>query len=241
MTTYGVARKMNIKQIILSCKHLFKNIEIIGLRPRPFYEGEKDRFFYQSKKYDFQVKPKDKVLDVGCGAYPVPFATILVDLYIEKSEHRAEEIKTNGKPLVIADIERLPFEDKTYDFVFCSHLMEHTTDPIIACEELMRVGKRGYIETPSLMTDALFSWAKGMHKWFTVIMDNRIVFFEYDDRLAEGVHTSYWRDSIFSKRYHPLQTVFFQNLDLFNNSMIWEDRFNYSVFYLNGEMRHSGY
>jgi len=78
--------------------------------------------------------------------------------------------------------------------------MEHTTDPIIACEELMRVGKRGYIETPSLMTDALFSWAKGMHKWFTVIMDNRIVFFEYDDRLAEGVHTSYWRDSIFSKR-----------------------------------------
>ena len=41
----------------------------------------------------------------------------------------------------------------------------------------MRVGKRGYLETPSLMTDALFSWAQGMHRWYTVVIARRIVFF----------------------------------------------------------------
>jgi len=232
---------MIIKKNILSLANLIRNLKITGLQRRPIYEGENDRFSYQSKNYDFKIHENDTVLDVGCGAYPFPLATVLVDLFIEKSEHRTEKLKTSGKPFVIADIEHLPFDDNKYDFVFCSHLLEHTRNPIIACEELIRVGKRGYIETPSLMTDVLFSWAKGMHKWFTVIMCNRIVFFEYNRRLAEGIRSSYWKDSIFSKRYHPLQSVFFQNLDLFNNSMIWEGQFNYSIFYLNGEMRHSDY
>ena len=42
-----------------------------------------------------------------------------------------------------------PFPDKTFDFVVCSHLLEDVRDPITVCRELCRVGKAGYIETPS--------------------------------------------------------------------------------------------
>lgn len=220
---------------------MIKHIEVIGLRNRHHYDGEHDRYSYQSKYYHFDIDQNDKVLDVGCGAYPFPYATMLVDLYTERSQHRAENLKTDGKPFEIADINCLPFDDKSYDFVFCSHVLEHVENPKNACEELMRVGKRGYLETPSMMTDVMFSWAKGMHKWFTVVIANRIIFFEYNDRLLQGVRNPYWHKSIFSKRHHPLQEVFFSNQDIFNNSLMWYRNFNYSIYYLDGNMEHSNY
>jgi len=38
---------------------------------------------------------------------------------------------------------------KEVDFVSCSHVLEDLRDPIRVCEEIVRVGKRGYIEVPS--------------------------------------------------------------------------------------------
>jgi len=37
----------------------------------------------------------------------------------------------------------MPFPDKSFDFVYCAHVLEHVDDPIRACREIMRVGKRG--------------------------------------------------------------------------------------------------
>ncbi len=236
MNLFQQSRKNAIK---IFCK--FNNIELIGFRPRPKYKVENDRFAYQSMYHHFEINPNEEVLDVGCGAYPFPHATMLVDLYTEKSEHRAEELRTDGKSFKVADINHLPFNDKSYDFVFCSHVLEHVENPKCACEELIRVGKRGYIETPSVMTDVMFSWAKGMHKWVTFIIANRIVFFEYNERLLEGVRNPYWGKSIWSKRHHPLQDVFFNNMDIFNNSLMWNEYFNYSVYYLDGHIEQSNY
>ena len=230
-----------LNKIISPCYYLIKHFEIIGFRSRPCYDGENNRFSYQSKYHRFEIGPDDKVLDVGCGAYPFPRATTLIDLYLEKSEHRHEDLRTDGKAFQVADINHLPFGDNSFDFIYCSHVLEHIENPKYACEELMRVGKRGYLETPSLMTDVMFSWAKGMHKWFTTIIADRIVFFEYNERLVQGVRNSYWKKSLFSKKYHPLQDVFFNNLDIFNNSLMWNEYFNYSVFYLNGQMEHSNF
>jgi len=233
--------KKYFSKCILAIKHILakNHIELIGLRRRPAYEGEKDRFSYQSKYHQFEIKPEETVLDVGCGAYPFPLATMLVDLYIENTVHRQEDLRTDGKPFRVADINQLPFEDKSYNFVYCSHVLEHVDDPKRACTELIRVGRRGYIETPSVMTDVLFSWAKGMHKWVTFIIADRIVFFEYNERLIQGTRNPYWGESVFSRRFHPLQNVFYNNMDIFNNSMLWWDYFNYSVFYLDGRMEHS--
>jgi len=42
----------------------------------------------------------------------------------------------------------MPFGDKVFDFVICSHLLEHVVSPSKVIEEIMRVGKAGYIELP---------------------------------------------------------------------------------------------
>ena len=44
---------------------------------------------------------------------------------------------------VKADICNLPFEDNTYDIIFCNHVLEHIPDDIKAMQELYRVLKPG--------------------------------------------------------------------------------------------------
>lgn len=41
------------------------------------------------------------------------------------------------------DVHDIPFEDKTFDVVFCNHVMEHVTDDIKAMSEINRVLKEG--------------------------------------------------------------------------------------------------
>ena len=91
---------------------------------------------------------------------------------------------------MVCDIQQLPFPDQRFDYVICAHVLEHVKGPISACRELQRVGKAGFIETPTLMKDALFSWAKGMHKWHLVAMRDHLFFFEYDERRAEGIRAA---------------------------------------------------
>ena len=42
-----------------------------------------------------------------------------------------------------ADITDLPFEDNTFDVVFCNHVLEHIPDDIKAMQELFRIMKKG--------------------------------------------------------------------------------------------------
>lgn len=80
------------------------------------------------------------------------FATTLAEFATEDDFYgRAGAPLQNpdGKPLYKCSVEQMPFKDKEFDFVYCSHVLEHVVDPIRACRELMRVARRGYIETPT--------------------------------------------------------------------------------------------
>jgi SAM-dependent methyltransferase len=67
------------------------------------------------------------------------------------------------RPLVVADAEELPFRDLAFDFVICSHLLEHVRNPARLLKELQRVARRGYIETPSSVHERLYG--NPFHKW----------------------------------------------------------------------------
>ncbi|HYR84152.1 MAG TPA: class I SAM-dependent methyltransferase [Terriglobia bacterium] len=209
---------------------------VTRLQLRPEWPGEKDRYSYQKKYAHFDFKPGERVLDIGSGGDPFPHATVLMDQHIETTVHRADTLVTNGKPFLLADIHSLPFCTGSFDYVFCSHLLEHVADPIRACSEMMRVGRRGFIETPTFAKDMLFAWAAGMHKWHVAAIADTLVFFEYSARQAEGIKSSAWRDLIFSRLYHPLQRAFYDNADLFNTMLCWNARFNVVVFRQDGSM-----
>ena len=175
--------------------------------------------------------PGGNVIDIGSGRRPFPPANTLVEKYLEPSIHSNWKYPIiNGKKMVEADIEDLPFEDKKFDFVFCSHVLEHVEDPLKACLELMRVGKRGYIETPRIGTDSLFSWGTDAHKWLVHSMNNMLCFFEINDLLREGIQSTAWRDILSSFWYHPLQKAYYRHSDAFNVMFNWSERFDIFVF-----------
>ncbi len=208
------------------------NIEMHLIRSKPL--DEDDRFHYQSRHVHFDIKPTDKVLDIGSGAYPFPHANILVDLFLDTTRHRHEPLVRNNKPLILADIHNLPFRNRYFDFVYCSHVLEHVDDPRKACAEIMRAGKKGFIETPTLGKDALFAWARNMHRWHIVGIAQNLCFFEYSSRQLDGIKSSVWRDIILGKWHHPLQDVFYNNQDIFNVMFPWFDKFSVFVFHLDG-------
>lgn len=230
---------MGLISSILSKINSFLNkagFHVSRVRSRAHWPGEVSRFDYQKEYNLFEIVPGYKVLDIGSGGDPFPFATTLTDRYIEPTFHRTDKLKLNGKPFSISAIEKLPFRTKSFDFVYCAHVLEHVDNPVAACAEIVRVGRRGYIETPTLGKDMLFSWAKGMHRWHLMSIANKLIFFEYSERELEGVRSSAWSDLIFSPFANPMQELFYRNQDLFNVMFSWDGDFECVVFYLDGRL-----
>lgn len=84
-----------------------------------------------------------KVLEIGPGFAPFPRATMFVD------EKDLPNIPADKKISIDLATTPLPFEDKSFDFVYCRHVLEDMYNPFLLLREMERVGKAGYIETPS--------------------------------------------------------------------------------------------
>jgi SAM-dependent methyltransferase len=122
------------------------------------------------------IRTADRVLDVGGGSHPFPRADVITDLFFNDPSHRDGQPITllTGKRHIVCHGEALPFLDKSFDFVYCSHTLEHTADPARACAELIRVGKRGYIETPRKMTDMFAGYPS--HRWLVECIEGELIF-----------------------------------------------------------------
>jgi SAM-dependent methyltransferase len=210
----------------------------IDVHPRrPRWVGETRRFDYQEQYVDFVIRPGERVLDIGSGGDPFPYATVLVDRFLETNPTRHEQLVTANKPFVLADVHDLPFPDQSFDFVYCVHVLEVVADPLKACAELMRVGRRGFIETPTAAKDMLFAWARGEQRWQVVGIGDTLCFFEYSERQLDGIGSLVWRDLIFSPRHNPIQEAFYHNQDIFNVMFLWEGRFRVFVFRQDGTIQ----
>lgn len=99
-----------------------------------------------------------KVLDVGAGHIPFVNATHTVDL-VPKTRENVQSVALNLRHST------LPFDDKFFDFVFCRHTAEDMDDPVRMLQELRRVGKRGYVETPSPLSEVCRGIDGGSPPW----------------------------------------------------------------------------
>jgi len=106
------------------------------------------------------VQKNDIVLDVGSGDNPHVRADVLCDGSLWDSGERSGnyDLIIDGRPFVFANGCKLPFKNKAFDFVICRHLLEHINNPEELLDELMRVGKAGYIECPSSLMEKLYGW-----------------------------------------------------------------------------------
>jgi glycosyltransferase involved in cell wall biosynthesis len=123
-----------------------------------------------------KINPDWKVLDVGSGHQPHRRANIILDKYVGETIHRTTqqiEMPTD-KYFVLGDALSTPFANKEFDFVIASHIAEYIDDPIKFCNELKRISKRGYIETPGPITELLLP--ANSHKWIVRKSGNELIF-----------------------------------------------------------------
>ena len=114
-----------------------------------------------SKNYIQSILSKNtnwKVLDIGCGYTANKFATTICD-----TQDLSEFYK--DKNFMKLSSKNLPFEDKEFDFVIASHVLEHVEDFKFFINELERVSDKGYIELPTKLEDNLVFENKKDHLW----------------------------------------------------------------------------
>lgn len=109
------------------------------------------RLAWSLRRLHVPVHKEALVLEIGSGGNPYPRANVLLDAHEETIERWFTPL-VKDRPLVLGIAERLPFKDKSFDFIIASHVLEHSTDPDSFLCEIQRVGKAGYIEAP----DAFF-------------------------------------------------------------------------------------
>jgi SAM-dependent methyltransferase len=180
------------------------------------------------------------VLDIGGWVKPFPRADYVLDIF----PYETRGIASHGigclpinrvftEPLpgerfrketwIIHDIcsERpFPFPDKMFDFVVCSHTLEDVRDPLKVCSEIIRVGRAGYIETPSRLGESIMDFDKlvgGSHHRWLVEIDGNHILFRFKHHFLH-THRKYHVPASYNRIIDPSQKITF---------LFWEDSFEY--------------
>jgi SAM-dependent methyltransferase len=155
-------------------------------------------------KIERELPDDAQVLDVGGWAKPMARADWVVDIlpyetrglygrYVREGERFSADTWIQRD---ICDPAPLPFEDDRFDFVVCAHTLEDVRDPLQVCREMARVGKAGYIETPSRLEEQIYGlqgpwtgWSH--HRWLVEVRGNRIEFV-FKPHLVNGRESDYF-------------------------------------------------
>ena len=180
-------------------------------------------------RYHLKIDNSAKVLDVGGGHNPHPRANVVVDKYTDTNYHRSADIKVlKNQQFINADGEKLPFKDKEFDYVICCHVLEHVEDPKQFLSELFRVGKKGYIEIPSLLGECIAP--RESHKW--IIHEHNDVLYLVDKKEL-GFAKGYYLGELFQD-YLPKKSIGFKMIERTHPNIMtvrieWDSNFDYVI------------
>ena len=156
--------------------------------------------------------PKWKILDIGCGYKAHPNATVIADIQDLSSHYKDKNfIKINEK--------KLPFQDKEFDFIIASHVIEHIEDFEFFIKELERISSKGYIELPSRLGDNLVFENKSDHIWWFFYDDvnSKLIVSKRNQILEPFITVS--TAKLFEKIYRESLVI----------ELLWEGKIDYEI------------
>lgn len=178
---------------------------------------------WKFRRYHLPIGPEALVLEVGAGSNPYPRANVVVDAYERTSERYWTDL-TYDRPTILAYGEKLPFRDKTFDYVIASHVLEHAVNPSKFLDELMRVAKGGYIEVPDAFFERINPYRDHRHE--ISLVDNRLIIRSKQNWIVDKYLVEMYErkvKSLFCRR------VFQKYPEYFHIRYNWVDKISYRV------------
>jgi SAM-dependent methyltransferase len=149
------------------------------------------------------LAPTDLVLEIGPGTSPHPRANVFLEMRYQDESEFVRQVggATGAKPakdVVLFDGNRFPFADQAFDYVICSHVIEHVTDVPAFVSEMVRVGKAGYLEYPTILYEYLYNFR--VHLNLVNMRDGTLIYLPKDETSLES--------------FFPVQKVLYRSLEL---------------------------
>jgi len=153
------------------------------------------------------IHTHDKVLEIGPGATPYSRSDVFLELDFDSDENRLlqrggipEEADFGVKKVCYYDGNRFPFDDNEFDYVICSHVIEHVADPDSFLSEIFRVSKgRGYLEYPLITYEYLYNFNVHLH----------FVKFDFEQKTLRYLPK---KNTVFNE-FYPVHALFYNMLE----------------------------
>jgi len=153
------------------------------------------------------IGPNDRVLEVGPGATPHPRSNAFLELeYLSLEEKRLQrggglaDGNFGDRPVFHYTGGMFPFGDGEFNYVICSHVIEHVNEPAAFMREVFRVGNgRGYLEYPMITYEYMYGFA--VHQHFLKFDHSRGVL-QFLPKVATNFH-----------EFAPVHSLFYSSLE----------------------------
>lgn len=165
-----------------------------------------------------------KVLEIGGGGFPHPKSSLILDKLLDEDgiKQRGGASLVLDRPFVHADACKMPFADKSFDYVIASHVIEHIPKAEIESfvREINRVGNAGYIEAPGPLYETLRDIPE--HLWFVVCAGNTV---HLAPKRREDIppQKRLINPMFYDSGFSPILS---RHSDIWHTGMAWEDHFN---------------
>jgi SAM-dependent methyltransferase len=140
---------------------------------------------FHRRRIAIPVGPEAVVLDIGSGDKPHWRADVLLDRYLDAAhggQRSGRAAARVSRPLFDADAGAMPFADGAFDYVLCSHVLEHVVDPAAVAAEMQRVARAGYIEVPEAASAKILDFPS--HLWWCRLAETTLVLTAKRDHAA---------------------------------------------------------
>lgn len=177
------------------------------------------------------VKETERVLEIGPGAYPHPRSDVFLekifdskDAFVQSGYANPAELK---KEVVYYKGDRFPFEDKSFDYVICSHVVEHipVNELPLFISEMERVAKKGYIEFPTVFYE-LVNY-EPVHLWLMNFRDGKMLFLDKTIFVSSNIHKII--KTMFYCKDKYMRNVLGLYKELFFFGFEWENKIPYEI------------